>query len=98
MHHYDFHEARNNAGQLSLDEFRNTLGWLKAQSGVIFSTLGHLAERLGVKHSHSALDRLLKKERMHWRMQRWLPKCLLLTCPTWLYLRPERTGSEILRS
>ena len=53
-----------------------------------FITLGRLAENLGVARSLVTLRRHLKKERLHWRLQRCLPKTLLMTRALWLYFAP----------
>jgi len=88
MHHYDFLECTDKPGKLSLQAFRETLLWLKQQPEVRFITLGRLAENLGVARSQVTLRRHLKKERLHWRLQRCLPKTLLMTRALWLYFNP----------
>lgn len=88
MHHYDFLECTDKPGKLSLQAFRETLSWLKQQPEVHFITLGCLAENLGIARSQTTLRRHLKKERLHWRLQRWLPKTLLITHALWLYFNP----------
>jgi hypothetical protein len=55
---------------------------------VRFITLGHLAKNLGVAESQAAFWRHLKKTRLHWRLQRRLPKKLLMTHALWLYFSP----------
>lgn len=88
MHNYDFLENTNNPGILSLQAFRETLLWLKQQPEVRFITLGHLAKNLGVAKSQAALWRNLKRFRLHWRLQRRLPRMLLMTHALWLYFSP----------
>lgn len=88
MHHYDFLECTDKPGKLSLQAFRETLSWLKQQPEVHFITLGRLAENLGVVGSQATLRRHFKKERLHWRLQRWLPKTLLMTRALWMYFNP----------
>ena len=85
MHHYDFLEGTDKPGKLSLQAFRETLLWLKQQPEVRFITLGYLAKNLGVAKSQATLRRHLKKARLHWRLQRRLPKMLLMTHALWLY-------------
>jgi peptidoglycan/xylan/chitin deacetylase (PgdA/CDA1 family) len=85
MHHYDFMEFQDKPGKLSLTEFRNALLWLKQQSGVRFITLERLAKTLGVIRSRQALQRHFKREQLHWRIKRHLPRTLLMTRPIWTY-------------
>lgn len=86
MHHYDFLECTDKPAKQSLQAFRETLSWLKQQPEVRFITLGRLAENLGVAGSQAALRRHLEKERLHWRLQRWLPSNLLFTRPLLFYV------------
>jgi peptidoglycan/xylan/chitin deacetylase (PgdA/CDA1 family) len=88
MHHYDFLEGTEQPGKLSLHAFRETLHWLKQQPGVQFITMERLAKNLGISGSHAVLRRHLKKERLHWRLQRLLPRTLLMTHPLWMYFKP----------
>lgn len=88
MHHYDFMESTDQPGKLSVQAFRETLLWLKQRPEVRFVTLGHLAGDLGVASSQTILRRHLKKERLHWRLQRLLPRALLMTHPLWMYFKP----------
>lgn len=88
MHHYDFIEYGPKPGKLSLQEFRAALIWLKQQPEVQFICLQQLATDLGVAGSQAALRRHLKKDHLHWRVQRWLPKTMLMTRYLWIYLLP----------
>lgn len=87
MHHYDFLEGTEQPGKVSLHAFRETLHWLKQQPGVQFITMERLAKNLGISGSHAILKRHLKKERLHWRLQRLLPRTLLMTQPLWMYFK-----------
>jgi len=74
MHHYDFQEAHSASGKLNLEVFRDQLAWLKIRSDVHFVTLGQLASKISLKKSWASYLRHLHKERLHWRLQRLLPK------------------------
>jgi peptidoglycan/xylan/chitin deacetylase (PgdA/CDA1 family) len=93
MHHYDFREAREKPGSLTLEDFQTLLAWAQSQSDIHFTTLGQLSKKLPAAKSWSILDRHLKKEKLHWRLQRCLPRHLLMTRPMWLYLRPPGVSS-----
>lgn len=86
MHHYDFQEAADRPGRLSLAAFRETLSWLKARPGVRFTTLSQLAASMSVADSWSMYSRQVRKSHLHWRLQRLLPSHLLYTRPLLLHL------------
>lgn len=86
MHHYDFQEVGSESGKLNLRAFRDTLAWLKAQPGVRFTTLGQLTSEMSINRSWTIYVRHLRKERLHWRLQRLLPRHLLYTHPLPFYL------------
>lgn len=86
MHHYDFQEAADKPGRLSLAAFRETLAWLQAQPEVRFMTLSQLADSMSVAHSWSMYARHLRKARLHWRLQRLLPSHQLYTRPLLFHL------------
>jgi len=86
MYHGNFQEARAEPGQISLPAFQDALVWLKAQSGVRFTTLGQFALEMGIDKSWTTYVRHLRKECLHWRLQRLLPRHLLYSYPLPFYL------------
>ncbi len=86
VHHYDFIESGAAEAAMDLPEFRELLGWLKAQPDVHCLRIGELAASTSAAATHSAMQRHLRKDRLHWRLQRRLPRHLWMTAAYWRYL------------
>lgn len=87
QHHYDFKEARNNPGPMSLTAYLDRLKRLADRHDVHFTTLSDLARQLPIDTTWAAQARFRFKSRLHWRVQRHIGDYMLYTRPLWAYLR-----------
>jgi peptidoglycan/xylan/chitin deacetylase (PgdA/CDA1 family) len=87
QHHYDFQEARDHPGPLSLAAYLDRLKRLADRPDVHFTTLADLAKQFPVAATWAAQGRNRFKSRLHWRLQRHIADYMLYTRPLWAYLR-----------
>jgi hypothetical protein len=87
QHHYDFQEARNNPGPLSLAAYQDRLKRLVDRPDVRFTTLELLAKQFPIATTWAAQARFRFKSQLHWRLQRHIGDYMLYNRPLWAYLR-----------
>jgi peptidoglycan/xylan/chitin deacetylase (PgdA/CDA1 family) len=86
LHHYDFTKSGNAAASITLPEFDQLLGWLRAQPDVIVQTLGQIASDLDADQCKHGLVNHALIQRMHWRMQAYLPTQCFVPLAWWRLL------------
>lgn len=83
LHHYDFAESNNVAASFTLSEFDQLLGWLRTQPDLIIQTIGQIASDLNAGQCKHGLMNHALIQRMHWRVQTYLPTQCFVPLAWW---------------
>lgn len=86
LHHFDFHESGAVGSRLDLQEFADSLAWLKRQPDVQVMTLREMATVSLAGAPARTSKRRLRKVHLPWRLQQRLPKLCLVDAPIWRLL------------